>query len=163
MAGFVSLNNWSAFDIISISSDGVKIYPSSYTASLTALDVYYSASNLYDYNNNSLSSFSGHIGKITYDNLVASSYFDKPSYFNNIARCNDFKLWFSGNRGNGNASGYILSVGNKVQSGTNTIEGILVPSTAELASDFVPQSAFDELKQSYDALSSLVAANSGQW
>jgi hypothetical protein len=29
--------------------------------------------------------------------------------------------------------------------------------------EFVPQSAFDELKQSYDALSSLFATYSGQW
>ena len=29
--------------------------------------------------------------------------------------------------------------------------------------EFVPQSAFNELKQSYDALSSLFATYSGQW
>ena len=138
-AGFSHLYNFSAFDIISISSDGVRIYPSSsYYAGVTALDVYYSASYLYDYNNNRLSGFSGFIGKITYDNLVVSSYFDKPSYYNNIARCDEFKLWFSANiQGGGNCSGYILSVGNKVQSGTNTIEGILVPSMDEITGDLV--------------------------
>ena len=32
-----------------------------------------------------------------------------------------------------------------------------------LSGEFVPQSAFNELKQSYDALSSLFATYSGQW
>ena len=36
-----------------------------------------------------------------------------------------------------------------------------IPSV--VTGDFVPQSAFDELKQSYDALSSLFATYSGQW
>ena len=136
--GFTSLENWSAFDIISISSNGNQIYPPEAGAhgAFTALDVYFKATSLYDYNNQPLNEFSGYIGKITLDDLVITSYFDKPSYYNDIARCNDFHLWFSGNRaGNLNDSQYVISVGNKVQSGTNTLSGIIVPSTAGLASE----------------------------
>ena len=143
-AAIDNLENWSAFDIISISSNGVQIYPpeAGDYGYVTALDVYFNARYLYDYNNNQLDDFSGYIGKITQDNLVISSYFDKPSYFNNIARCGDFKLWFSANQNQGqlNNNYYICSVGNKVQTGTSTIEGILVkpiesPSSTIIVTD----------------------------
>ena len=116
------LQNWSAFDIISVSSNGNGIRP-------VALDVYYNAQYVFDYNDQQLANFSGYVGKITLDNLVISSYFDKPSYFDNIKRVNQFRLWFSGNDNEGMLTNnhYICSVGNKVQSGTSTIEGISVP------------------------------------
>lgn len=48
---------------------------------------------------------------------------------------------------------------------TNKISAINGSALAggTLTGEFVPQSAFDELKQSYDALSSLFATYSGQW
>ena len=122
------LRNWSAFDVISISSNGERIYSSYFGDNrLTALDVYYAAQYVYDYNDNQLANFSGYIGKITLDNLVISSYFDKPSYYNDIARVSEFRLWFSANHSpEGNIeSKYITSVG-KVLSGVNSIEGIFV-------------------------------------
>ena len=112
------------------------------------------AKYVYDKNNDALPHFSGYIGKITLDNLFISSYIDKPSYFNDIKRCDEFRLWFSGNyRQQDIQNKYICSIGTYVQSEPRTFEGIFV----------VPQSAFDELKQSYDALSSLFATYSGQW
>ena len=133
-AGFVSLDNWSSFDIISITSNGSPIYPpeAGDYGMLTAFDVYFSASNLYDHNNEPLPSFSGYIGKITLDNSIVSSYFDKPSYFNDIARCDEFQLAFSGNRAGNLGGGYKLSVGKQAQSGTNTIEGIFVIPQSDL-------------------------------
>lgn len=128
--GIQDLRNWSAFDVISISSNGERIYPSYYGDNrLTALDVYYAARYVYDYNDNQLADFSGYIGKITLDNLVISSYFDKPSYYNDIARVSEFRLWFSANHTPEGSveSKYITSVGKILPSGTNNIEGIFVP------------------------------------
>ena len=146
---------WVGFDLISISSNGAEIYPSDYgNDSLTALDVYYKADYVYDNNNNPLPPLSGYIGKITLDNLLISSYIDKPSYFNDIKRCDEFRLWFSGNYYKPDIlNKYICSIGTYVQSEPRTLEGIFV----------IPQSSFDELKASYDALSSLFATYSGQW
>lgn len=143
------------FDVISISSNGNEIYPSDYgNDGLTALNVYYKADYVYDNNNSPLPPFSGYIGKITLDNLLISSYIDKPSYFNDIKRCDEFRLWFSGNYYKQDIPNkYICSIGTYVQSEPKTFEGIFV----------IPQSAFDELKASYDALSSLFATYSGQW
>lgn len=119
---------WVGFDVISISSNGENIYPSEYgNDGLTAFDVYYKADYLYDYNNRSLPTLSGYIGKITLDNLVISSYIDKPSYFDNIKSCDEFRLCFSGNTGYGDViSKYICSVGKYVQSEPKNIEGIFV-------------------------------------
>lgn len=131
---YEDLDNWSAFDIISISSNGGQIIPaSSQEFGATALDVYYKATNLYDDNFNSLTDFSGYIGKITYDNLFISSYFDKPNYYDSILR-GKIQLWFSSNLDYPTyLDNYcICSVGNKVQSGTNTISGIFVPTSAQL-------------------------------
>ena len=52
-----------------------------------------------------------------------------------------------------------------VEGANNTITAIAGSAIAggTLTGEFVPQSAFDELKQSYDALSSLFATYSGQW
>lgn len=126
---YEGLYNWSAFDIISISSNGGQIIPSSsqeYGA--TALDVYYKANGLWDYNSNILDGFSGYIGKITNDNLFISSYFDKPNYYDSISR-GEIQLWFSSNIDSLYLDNYcICSVGNKVQTGTNTISGIFVPT-----------------------------------
>lgn len=146
-----NLENWSAFDIISVSSNGVQIYPPEASAFgyLTALDVYYKASYLYDSNNNQLADFSGYVGKITLDNPVISSYFDKPSYYDNIARCNQFRLWFSANQNEGqlNNNHYICSVGNKVQYEPRTVEGIFV----------IPQSALPTYQ--YDNTNKISAIN----
>ena len=184
----ISFFSWVGFDVISISSNGSEIYQSDYRNDiLTALDVYYKADWLYNNNNEPLPPFSGYIGKITLDNLFISSYIDKPSYFNEIKRCDEFRLWFSGNYGPQDIqSKYICSIGTYVQSEPRTFEGIFViPQSAlptyeydntnkisaingsalagGVTGEFVPQSAFDELKQSYDALSSLFATYSGQW
>ena len=151
----ISNFQWVGFDIISISSNGAQIYPSDYKNDrLTALNVYYKADWVYDNNNNPLPPFSGYIGKITLDNLLVSSYIDKPSYFNDIKRCDEFRLWFSGNYYEQDVlNKYICSIGTYVQSEPRTFEGIFV----------IQQSAFDELKASYDALSSLFATYSGKW
>ena len=52
-----------------------------------------------------------------------------------------------------------------VEGANNTITAIAGSALGggTLTGEFVPQSAFDELKQSYDALSSLFATYSGQW
>ena len=51
-----------------------------------------------------------------------------------------------------------------VEGANNTITAIAGSAIAGgVTGEFVPQSAFDELKQSYDALSSLFATYSGQW
>ena len=50
-----------------------------------------------------------------------------------------------------------------VEGANNTITAIAGSAIGGLTGEFVPQSAFDELKQSYDALSSLFATYSGQW
>ena len=132
------LRNWSAFDIISVSSNGNGIRPVHY-GGITALDVYYQAKYVFDYNENQLPDFSGYVGQITLDNLFISSYFDKPSYYDNVARCNQFRLWFSGNDNEGMLTNnhYICSVGAEVQSGTNTISGIFVPSAID-TSNYIP-------------------------
>ena len=130
--------DWTPFDIITVSSNGSKLYPSEAGdyGYLTALDVYYRVEYVYDHNDQRLPSLSGYIGKITLDNLVISSDIDKPSYFDDVARCNEFRLWFSGNQNESYIdSKYICSVGTEVQSGTNTLSGIIVPSTAGLASE----------------------------
>lgn len=130
------LYNWSAFDIISISSNGGQILPASSQGAtdVTAVDVYFSANNLYDNNYNYLNAFSGYIGKLTHDNLVISSYIDKPGYYDNIFG-GKLNLWFSSNLDFAwplYDNYYICSVGNKVQSGTDTFEGIFVPTSAQL-------------------------------
>ena len=132
---YEDISNWSAFDIISISSNGGEILPASSHGEydVTALDVYYKAASLWDYNSDILDEFSGYIGKITYDNLSISSYFDKPSYYDNIIR-GELTLWFSSNLDYFTYldNECICSVGNKVQSGTDTFEGIFVPTSAQL-------------------------------
>lgn len=51
-----------------------------------------------------------------------------------------------------------------VEGANNTITAIAGSAIGGgVTGEFVPQSAFDELKQSYDALSSLFATYSGQW
>jgi hypothetical protein len=117
-------------DIITFSSNGEGIYPSEDERyGTTALDVYYKASNLYDWYNNQFADFSGYIGKITLDNLVISSYLKKPSYFNKIFRCGNFDLWFSSNYGrDGFPIEYVLSLVDEALTGTSTFEGIFVPS-----------------------------------
>ena len=45
----------------------------------------------------------------------------------------------------------------------SAINGSAICGGGGVTGEFVPQSAFDELKQSYDALSSLFATYSGQW
>ena len=51
-----------------------------------------------------------------------------------------------------------------VEGANNTITAIAGSALGGgVTGEFVPQSAFDELKQSYDALSSLFATYSGQW
>ena len=141
--------NWVGFDVISISSNGSEIYPSGYENNgLTALNVYYKADWLYNNNNEPLPPFSGYIGKITLDNLFISSYIDKPSYFNEIKRCDEFKLWFSGNYINQDIiSKYICSVGTYVQSEPRTFEGIFV----------IPQSALPTYE--YDSTNKISAIN----
>ena len=54
---------------------------------------------------------------------------------------------------------------NDVEGANNTITAIAGSALVGggVTGEFVPQSAFDELKQSYDALSSLFATYSGQW
>ena len=53
---------------------------------------------------------------------------------------------------------------NDVEGANNTITAIAGSAlVGGVTGEFVPQSAFDELKQSYDALSSLFATYSGQW
>lgn len=53
---------------------------------------------------------------------------------------------------------------NDVEGANNTITAIAGSALAGgVTGEFVPQSAFDELKASYDALSSLFATYSGQW
>ena len=47
--------------------------------------------------------------------------------------------------------------------GKISANGVELGAGGGVTGDFVPQSAFDELKQSYDALSSLFATYSGQW
>ena len=141
--------NWVGFDVISISSNGSEIYPSDYENDrLTALNVYYKADWLYNNNNQPLPPFSGYIGKITLDNLFISSYIDKPSYFNDIKRCDEFRLWFSGNYRPGNIqSKYICSIGTYVQSEPRTFEGIFV----------IPQSALPTYE--YDNTNKISAIN----
>lgn len=129
------LRYWSAFDIITLSSDGEGILPSTAAGpyDVTALDVYYKARDLWDYNYDILPEFSGYIGKLTYDNLFISSYFDKPNYYDSI-NDGDIELWFSGNIDYGGAGNlWIGSVGKNVQTGTNTISGIFVPTSAQQA------------------------------
>lgn len=157
--GIQDLRNWSGFDIISISSNGSQIRPSGYPDGVTALDVYFNAQYVYDYNDNQLDNFSGYIGKITLDNLVASSYFDKPSYYNNIARCHDFRLWFSANnQPDGQIdSNYICSVG-KEQSITNTISGIIVPDAVDL-SNYYTKSETSGASEIADALANIPTGN----
>ena len=48
-------------------------------------------------------------------------------------------------------------------SAITAIAGSAIGGGGGVTGEFVPQSAFDELKQSYDALSSLFATYSGQW
>ena len=140
---------WVGFDVISISSNGAQIYPSDYgNDELTALNVYYKADYVYDNNNNPLPPLSGYIGKITLDNLLVSSYIDKPSYFNDIKRCDEFRLWFSGNYYKQDVlNSYICSIGTYVQSEPRTLEGIFV----------IPQSALPTYE--YDSTNKISAIN----
>ena len=147
-------------DIITFSSNGDGIYPSEDARyGTTALDVYYKASNLYDWNNNQLSDFSGYIGKITLDNLVISSYINKPSYFNNIFRCGNVDLWFSSNYGRDYfPNEYVLTLVDEVQTGTNTFEGIFVPSSTDL-SNYYTKSETSGASEIADALANLPTGN----
>ena len=140
---------WVGFDVISISSNVVQIHPSDYgNDGLTALNVYYKADYVYDNNNQQLPPLSGYIGKITLDNLLISSYIDKPSYFNDIKRCDEFRLWFSGNYYEQDIlNKYICSIGTYVQSEPRTFEGIFV----------IPQSALPTYE--YDTTNKISAIN----
>ena len=146
---FFSWVPWVGFDVISISSNGSEIYPSDYgNDRITALNVYYKADWLYNNNNNPLPPFSGYIGKITLDNLFISSYIDKPSYFNDIKRCDEFRLWFSGNYYKQDIQNkYICSIGTYVQSEPRTVEGIFV----------IPNSALPTYE--YDSTNKISAIN----
>ena len=144
--------DWIGFDIITVSSDGNEIRPVGYPYGVTALNVYYLANYVYDSNNNQLPSFSGYIGKIKLNNLFISSYIDKPSYFNDIARCDSFKLWFSGNQYDGQINNhYICSVGSEVRSDPETVEGIFVPSSTDL-SNYYTKSETSGASEIADAL-----------
>ena len=65
------------------------------------------------------------------------------------------------------AQGYITGVSIPESATWNDVSTTVQTNSAQWAEgvtgEFVPQSAFDELKQSYDALSSLFATYSGQW
>ena len=147
-------------DIITFSSNGEGIYPSEDSRyGTTALNVYYKASNLYDWNNNQYADFSGYIGQITLDNLVISSYLKKPSYFNKIFRCGNFDLWFSSNYGrDGFPSEYVLSLVDESLTGTSTIEGIFVPSSTDL-SNYYTKSETSGASEIADALANIPTGN----
>ena len=90
----------------------------------------------------------------------------------NLSRSDLFVIDYSGNAqtndfiaGNGNKLSYSIQTSELEFDSNDSITAINGSAIGGggVTGEFVPQSAFDELKQSYDALSSLFATYSGQW
>ena len=104
--------------------------------SLTYID-----SNIGIYLNSTLTT-----GSLTFKTSSDSAYLDKEK----------IHTWDS-------ASNYIQNNSSTWNDVSTTVQSNSAQWSEVVTGEFVPQSAFDELKQSYDALSSLFATYSGQW
>ena len=106
------------------------------------------------------------------DNLIKISYVNSPYSENSVL--SNSKLTFKTNSDSAyvdkekihtwdSASNYIQNISSTWNDVSTTVQSNSAQWSEGVTGEFVPQSAFDELKQSYDALSSLFATYSGQW
>ena len=108
------------------------------------------------------------------ENFIKVSYIDSTIGINNHSTLTTYDLTFSTSSDSAyvdmekihtwdSASNYIQNISSTWNDVSTTVQSNSAQWAEGVTGEFVPQSAFDELKQSYDALSSLFATYSGQW
>ena len=108
------------------------------------------------------------------EDFITVSYIDSPIGISNHSTLTTMDLTFSTSSDSAyvdmekihtwdSASNYIQNISSTLNDTSDVVQTNSANWGGGVTGEFVPQSAFDELKQSYDALSSLFATYSGQW